>query len=93
MQSWPGVGAKSRLFGDTYAGAKRPGWLNPPGKDSSFAIGWSARGIKKQYGISRELTLTVATPSRRYEETSRTSLADPLDNWEAAAIHRSRNES
>ncbi|MGW2545146.1 RHS repeat-associated core domain-containing protein, partial [Kitasatospora sp. NPDC001574] len=39
----PIIGKKSRLFGDTVAGAKKPGLLNPPGRDRQWSIGWSVR--------------------------------------------------
>jgi RHS repeat-associated protein len=38
-----GIGARSKLFGDIYAGASRPGWLNRGGR---LAIGWSAMGTR-----------------------------------------------
>ena len=42
----PGMGAKSRLFGDTrVTGAARGGLLNG-GRKSKWAMGWSGRGLK-----------------------------------------------
>ncbi|WP_322754055.1 RHS repeat-associated core domain-containing protein [Frankia sp. Cas3] len=42
-----GVGAKSRLFGDVYSGARKSGWLNGGRK---YGLGWSGKSLKP-YGI------------------------------------------
>jgi hypothetical protein len=39
----PGIGARSRLLGDVYSGASRPGLLNPAGKSARWALGWSGK--------------------------------------------------
>ncbi|GAA6526904.1 hypothetical protein [Intrasporangium sp. DVR] len=41
------LGTSSRLFGNSTLGARRPGLLNPPGKDRRFALGWSVNTVER----------------------------------------------